>query len=151
MLNDIDFADLYQEVIVDHSRRPRNFGRLDAATHSAEGFNPLCGDRLKLYVNVKDDAVQEARFEGDGCAISRAAASLMTESIKGKSKKDVLRLFSEFRNLATGVAGSDQKTLGNLMVFSGLAGFPARVKCATLAWHTLRAALEKDTGVVSTE
>jgi nitrogen fixation protein NifU and related proteins len=151
MLNDIDFADLYQEVIVDHSRRPRNFGRLDAATHSAEGFNPLCGDRLKLYVNVKDDAVQEARFEGDGCAISRAAASLMTESIKGKSKKDVLRLFSEFRNLATGVEGSDQKTLGNLTVFSGLAGFPARVKCATLAWHTLRAALEKDTSVVSTE
>ena len=151
MLNDIDFADLYQEVIVDHSRRPRNFGRLDAATHSAEGFNPLCGDRLKLYVNVKDDAVQEARFEGDGCAISRASASLMTESIKGKSKKDVLRLFSEFRNLATGVEGSDQKTLGNLAVFSGLAGFPARVKCATLAWHTLRAALEKNAGVVSTE
>jgi len=151
MLNDIDFADLYQEVIVDHSRRPRNFGRLEAATHSAEGFNPLCGDRLKLYVNVKDDAVQEARFEGDGCAISRASASLMTESIKGKSKKDVLRLFSEFRNLATGVGASDGKALGNLTVFSGLAGFPARVKCATLAWHTLRAALEKNAGVVSTE
>jgi nitrogen fixation NifU-like protein len=150
-MNDIDFADLYQEVIVDHSRRPRNFGRLEGATHSAEGFNPLCGDRLKLYVHVKDDAVQESRFEGDGCAISRASASLMTESIKGKSREDILRLFSEFRNLATGVAGSDRAALGNLMVFSGLAGFPARVKCATLAWHTLRAALAKDTVVVSTE
>ena len=150
-MNDIDFADLYQEVIVDHSRRPRNFGRLVDATHSAEGFYPLCGDRLKLYVNVKNDAVQEARFEGDGCAISRASASLMTESIKGKSRDEVLRLFSEFRELATGVAGSDRRALGNLTVFSGLAGFPARVKCATLAWHTLRAALEKDRGVVSTE
>lgn len=150
-MNDIDFADLYQEVIVDHSRRPRNFGPLDPATHSAEGFNPLCGDRLKLYVNVKEGVVQDARFEGDGCAISRASASLMTEGIKGKSKKDVLRLFSEFRDLATGVDGTDRKALGNLAVFSGLAGFPARVKCATLAWHTLRAALEKDSGVVSTE
>jgi nitrogen fixation protein NifU and related proteins len=150
-MNDVDFSDLYQEVIVDHSRRPRNFGRLEGATHSAEGFNPLCGDRLKLYVNVKNDAVQEARFEGDGCAISRASASLMTQSIKGKSKEDVLRLFSEFRHLATGVAGSDRAALGSLTVFSGLAGFPARVKCATLAWHTLRAALEKDAGVVSTE
>jgi nitrogen fixation NifU-like protein len=150
-MNDIDFADLYQEVIVDHSRRPRNFGRLEDATHSAEGFNPLCGDRLKLYVKVKNDAVQEARFEGDGCAISRASASLMTESIKGKSREEVFRLFSEFRDLATGVAGSDRCALGNLTVFSGLAGFPARVKCATLAWHTLRAALEKDRVVVSTE
>ena len=149
-MND-DFADLYQEVIVDHSRRPRNFGRLDGATHNAEGFNPLCGDRLKLFVNIKNGAVQEARFEGDGCAISRASASLMTESIKGKSREDVLRLFAEFRKLATGVAGSDRAALGNLTVFSGLAGFPARVKCATLAWHTLRAALEKDAGVVSTE
>src|SRR5262245_27333711 len=107
-MNDIDFADLYQEMIVDHSRRPRNFGRLEGATHSAEGFNPLCGDRLKLYVNVRNDAVEEARFEGDGCAISRASASLMTESIKGKSKGEVLRLFSEFRDLATGVAGPDR-------------------------------------------
>ena len=150
-MNDIEFADLYQEVIVDHSRRPRNFGRLEAPTHSAEGFNPLCGDRLKLYVKIKDDAVEDARFEGDGCAISRASASLMTESIKGKSRESVLRLFSQFRNLATGVVEDDSKSLGNLTVFSGLAGFPARVKCATLAWHTLRAALEKDGGVVSTE
>jgi len=146
-----DIADLYQELIVDHSRRPRNFGRLEHATHRAEGFNPLCGDKVKVYVNLEEDVVRDVSFEGEGCAISKSSASLMTESIKGKSKAEVERLFSRFRDLATGMADADQADLGKLAVFSGLRGFPARVKCATLAWHTLRAALEDKSGVVSTE
>jgi len=146
-----DIADLYQELIVDHSRRPRNFGRLEHATHRAEGFNPLCGDKVKVYVNLEEDVVRNVSFEGEGCAISKSSASLMTESIKGKSKAEVERLFSRFRDLATGMADADQADLGKLAVFSGLRGFPARVKCATLAWHTLRAALEDKSGVVSTE
>ncbi|PYS41220.1 MAG: SUF system NifU family Fe-S cluster assembly protein, partial [Acidobacteria bacterium] len=136
---------------VDHSRRPRNFGRLEHATHRAEGFNPLCGDKVKVYVNLEEDVVRDVSFEGEGCAISKSSASLMTESIKGKSKAEVERLFSRFRDLATGMADADQADLGKLAVFSGLRGFPARVKCATLAWHTLRAALEDKSGVVSTE
>lgn len=150
-MNDIDVADLYQELIVDHSRRPRNCRRLEDATHRAEGFNPLCGDRVKVYVNLEENIVQDVGFEGEGCAISKASASLMTESIKGKSKREVEQLFSRFRDLATGIADADQAALGKLAVFSGLRGFPTRVKCATLAWHTLRAALEEKSGVISTE
>jgi nitrogen fixation protein NifU and related proteins len=150
-MNDIEIADLYQELIVDHSRRPRNFGRLEHATQQAEGFNPLCGDKVKVYVDLENDIVRDVRFEGDGCAISRASASLMTESIKGKSKAEVERLFSRFRDLATGSGDTGAADLGKLAVFSGLRGFPTRVKCATLAWHTLRAALEENSGLVSTE
>jgi nitrogen fixation protein NifU and related proteins len=150
-MNDIEIEDLYQEMIVDHSRRPRNFGRLENATHHAEGFNPLCGDRVTVYVTLDDGIVRNVSFEGEGCAISRASASLMTESIKGKSKAEAERLFSEFRDLATGIANTDRAALGKLAVFSSIHGFPARVKCATLAWHTLRAALEKKSGIVSTE
>jgi nitrogen fixation NifU-like protein len=148
-MDDIELADLYQEMIVDHSRRPRNFRRLENATHQADGFNPLCGDKVTVYVNCPDDTVRDAGFEGDGCAISKASASLMTENIKGKSRAEVDRLFSRFRDLVTG--SGDGAGLGKLAVFSGLGGFPARVKCATLAWHTLRAALEQTRGTVSTE
>ncbi len=150
-MNDIEIADLYQEMIVDHSRRPRNFGRPEHPTHQAEGFNPLCGDNVKVYVGLENDIVRDVSFEGDGCAISKASASLMTESIKGKSRAEVEQLFSRFRDLATGSGDTDASGLGKLAVFSGLRGFPTRVKCATLAWHTLRAALEEKSGLVSTE
>src|SRR5215471_13897026 len=136
-------------MIVDHSRRPRNFRRLEHPTHQAEGFNPLCGDKVKVYVDMESDIVREISFEGEGCAISKASASLMTETIKGKSKAEAEQLFSRFRDLATG--SGDGSDLGKLAVFSGLRGFPTRVKCATLVWHTLRAALEQTSGIVSTE
>ena len=148
-MNDIEIADLYQELIVDHSRRPRNYRRLENATHQAEGFNPLCGDKVKVYVDLENDVVRDISFEGEGCAISKASASLMTETIKGKSKAEVEQLFFRFRDLATGTG--DGSGLGKLAVFSGLRGFPARVKCATLVWHTLRAALEQTANTVSTE
>ncbi len=148
-MNDIEIADLYQELIVDHSRRPRNFRRLENATRRAEGFNPLCGDKVKVYVDLEGDIVRDVGFEGEGCAISKASASLMTESIKGKSKEEVRQLFSRFRALATGTG--DGVDLGKLAAFSGLRGFPTRVKCATLAWHTLHAALEEAPGIVPTE
>ena|ERR1700745_1786426 len=148
-MNDIELADLYQELIVDHNRRPRNFRRLGKATHKAEGFNPLCGDKVKEYVDVENDIVRDISFEGEGCAISKASASLMTESVKGKSKVEVEQLSSRFRALATGTGNGTG--LGKLAVFGGLRAFPARVKCATLVWHTLRAALEHASGVVRTE
>jgi SUF system NifU family Fe-S assembly protein len=150
-LDDVQIAELYQELIVDHSRRPRNFRRLECATHHAEGSNPLCGDKVTVYLELVKDIVREVSFEGEGCAISKASASLMTESIKGKSKTEVKRLFSLFRDVATGVHNADLAGLGKLAAFSGLRGFPARVKCATLAWHTLHAALDKTTSIVSTE
>jgi nitrogen fixation NifU-like protein len=150
-MNDIEIADLYQELIVDHSRRPRNFRCLEGATHKAEGFNPLCGDRVKVYLKLENDVIRDVSFEGDGCAISKASASLMTESIRGKTKSEVERLFSRFRDLATGSTDTEATTLGKLAVFSSLRRFPARVKCATLVWHTLRAAFDEKAGVVSTE
>jgi nitrogen fixation NifU-like protein len=148
-MDDIEIADLYQELIVDHSRRPRNYRRLENPTHQAEGFNPLCGDKVKVYVDLENNVVRDISFEGEGCAISKASASLMTETIKGKSKAEVEQLFSRFRDLATGTG--DGGGLGKLAVFSGLRGFPARVKCATLVWHTLHAALEQTANIVSTE
>ena len=148
-MNDIEIADLYQELIVDHSRRPRNYRRVENPTHQAEGFNPLCGDKVKVYVDLENNVVRDISFVGEGCAISKASASLMTETIKGKSKAEVEQLFSRFRDLATGTG--DGLGLGKLAVFSGLRGFPARVKCATLVWHTLHAALEQTANIVSTE
>jgi nitrogen fixation protein NifU and related proteins len=150
-MNDIEITDLYQEMIVDHSRKPRNFRRLENATHRAEGFNPLCGDKVTVYADIEDGVVRDISFEGEGCAISTASASLMTEAIKGKSKQEVEQLFARFHDLATGKDGSDPSGLGKLAVFSGLRGFPTRVKCATLAWHTLRAALEQTREVITTE
>ena len=144
--------DLYQEVVLDHSRRPRNFGELQGANRQAEGYNPLCGDRVTVYITLEDDIIKEVGFKGSGCAISTASASLMTETLKGKTLAEVEALFHGFHSLVTGrtQATPSQPGLGKLAVFHGVSEFPVRVKCATLAWHTLQAALEnKDP--VSTE
>ena len=142
--------ELYQEIILDHSKRPRNQGQLENATATAEGFNPLCGDKLKLALRLENGVIQDVRFVGCGCAISTASASLMTEVLKGRTKEDAERLFERFHQLLTSDSG-EAADLGKLAVFSGVREFPARVKCATLAWHTLKAALEESHEKVSTE
>lgn len=147
-----DLQDLYQELILDHGRRPRNFRRLEGATRIAEGYNPLCGDKIKIYVRMNGDTVEDISFEGVGCAISTASASIMTETLKGKSRAEAEELFQTFHDLVTGrQAMVDAPDLGKLAVFSGVSEFPIRVKCATLSWHTLRAALNGQGDVVSTE
>ena len=149
-----DFNELYQEVILDHNRRPRNFGPLPNASHEAVGHNPLCGDQLKVYLETDGERVNDVRFEGLGCAISKASASLMTESVRGKSLAEVDTLYRSFHDLLTGdpaTPGQADEVLGKLVVFSGVREFPIRVKCATLAWHTLRAALESRADPISTE
>jgi len=143
-----ELDDLYQEVILDHNRKPRNFRVLDAA-RKAEGFNPLCGDRLTVYLRVADGVITDVGFQGSGCAISKASASLMTESIKGKSVADATRMLERFQKMVTSPEPVDD--LGKLKALAGVRQFPVRVKCATLAWHTLRAALESPDAVVSTE
>ena len=142
--------DLYQEVIIDHSKRPRNFHQMDDATRRVEGYNPLCGDKLKLFLRVEDDIVKEASFIGAGCAISTASASLMTESLKGKTRAQALKLLDEFHDLLTTDVEA-AKDLGKLVVFCGVRDYPSRVKCATLAWHTLRSALNDTGETASTE
>ena len=142
--------DLYQEIILDHSKKPRNFGHLESASTHAEGFNPLCGDKLTLELQLDGDVVKDARFMGAGCAISVASASLMTETLKGKTRPQVEKLFQEFHQLLTSDT-SQSGDLGKLAVFSGVREYPMRVKCATLAWHTLKAALEHSDAQVSTE
>lgn len=147
-----DLRDLYQEVILDHNRSPRNFGRLDGADLSADGHNPLCGDRLSVTVKLNGDRVSDVRFEGAGCAISKASASLMTEGVKGRTLDELPKLFDRFHRLVTDrTAPVDDAELGKLAVFAGVRDYPARVKCAVLAWHTLRAALDEGSEVVSTE
>jgi nitrogen fixation NifU-like protein len=149
-----DLSDLYQEVILDHNRRPRNFGVLEDADHQSEGFNPLCGDRVTVYVKLNDSVVDEISFQGSGCAISMASASIMTESLKGRKLEEIKALFERFRKMVTGNLDSQdlsEPDLGKLVVFEGVSRYPVRVKCATLTWHTLRAALEKRNEVVSTE
>ena len=147
-----ELQDLYQELILDHGRRPRNFRALNDATRSTEGYNPLCGDKVKIYVKMDGDVVRDISFEGTGCAISTASASIMTESLKGKTRADAEELFQTFHDLVTGQkAKVDAPELGKLEVFSGVSEFPIRVKCATLSWHTLRAALNGQGDVVSTE
>ena len=147
-----DLRDLYQEIVIDHGRRPRNFGRLAQANRSAEGFNPLCGDRLTLYLRLAGDVIEEASFEGAGCAISTASASLMTEALKGKTAAQAEALFAGFHALVTGTApDAPAVPLGKLAVLAGVREFPARVKCATLAWHTLHAALHDAAEPVRTE
>ncbi len=144
--------ELYQEVIIDHGRHPRNFGELEHANHRATGFNHLCGDQVVLYLKVSDGIIEDIRFEGSGCAISTASASLMTEALKGKSEAEAAALFAAFHALVTGQpAAADAMPLGKLEVLSGVNEFPARVKCATLAWHTLQAALRDQREPVSTE
>ena len=142
--------DLYQETILDHSKRPRNHHSMDDANRKAEGYNPLCGDKLRLYLKVEDDVVQDASFEGSGCAISTASASLMTDSLKGKTRAEALKLMEKFHDLLT-TDTPVQQDLGKLVVFCGVRDYPARVKCATLAWHTLRSVLEGKDERVSTE
>ena len=147
-----DLQDLYQELILDHGRRPRNFRALDGATRSAEGYNPLCGDKVKIFVKMDGDIVKDISFEGAGCAISTASASIMTETLKGKTRLEAEELFQTFHDLVTGrQAQLDAPELGKLAVFSGVSEFPIRVKCATLSWHTLRAALNGEAEVISTE
>ena len=147
-----DLRDLYQEVILDHNKKPRNHGKLDDANRELEGYNPLCGDRLTIYVRVEDGVVQAVRFDGSGCAISTASTSMMTEAVKGKPEADVRALFDRFHDLVTGKAASgSEDDLGKLRVFAGVSEFPIRVKCATLAWHTLIAALEGQAKPVTTE
>ncbi len=149
-----DLKELYQEVILDHNRRPRNFGPLPNASHQAEGHNPLCGDQLKVYLETDGKTVNDIHFEGIGCAISKASASLMTESVRGKSLAEVDSLYRRFHDLLTGdpsTTGQADEGLGKLAVFSGVREFPIRVKCATLAWHTLQAALESRSDPISTE
>lgn len=148
-----DLRELYQSVIIDHSKRPRNFGELDGSNRSADGFNPLCGDKLTVYVKVEDDIVNDIQFSGSGCAISLASASLMTESIKGKTVDEARTIFENFHKLVTTepAAGTETCDLGKLQVFAGVREFPVRVKCATLAWHTLTSALTGDGDVTTTE
>ena len=147
-----ELSELYQQVILDHNKKPRNFRKLETANHSAEGFNPLCGDQLTVYLNLEDDAVQEIAFEGSGCAISKAAASMMTQAVKGKSKQEAEKLFTEFHRMVTGELDEEVEAnnLGNLKIFAGVRDFPVRVKCASLPWHTMHAALNNQE-IVSTE
>jgi nitrogen fixation NifU-like protein len=148
-----DLRDLYQEVILEHSKAPRNFRQLDHANHHAEGFNPLCGDRFTVYVDLDGDAIRDISFQGSGCAISKASASMMTQSVKGCTRQEVEALFENFRRLVMGKASGEagQPELGKLAAFSGVSEYPMRVKCATLAWHALRAALQGEREGVSTE
>ena len=147
-----ELGELYQEVILEHSKAPRNFRRPASANHEAEGYNPLCGDRCTVYIDMDGDKINEIGFQGSGCAISRASASMMTQMVKGKTKVEAEKLFAQFHSLVTGKdkeANADE--LGKMAVFGGVSKFPARVKCATLAWHTLQAALQNAEQKVSTE
>jgi len=146
-----DLRELYQELILEHSKAPRNHRRLAEANRKAEGYNPLCGDHFIIYVRMVGDSIQDISFEGSGCAISKASASLMTQSLKGKTTAEAKQLFEHFHRTVTGEANGDSAQLGKLSVFRGVSEFPARVKCATLAWHTLEAALQGKQEPVSTE
>ena len=149
-----DLKDLYQEVIIDHSKRPRHFGKLAEANREAEGFNPLCGDQLTVELIVEDGLVKDAAFEGAGCAISTASASLMTDMVRGKTEAEAQEIFRRFQDLVTRKdppTEDDLLKLEKLAALTGVRVFPSRVKCATLAWHTLRAALDADGSVAHTE
>jgi nitrogen fixation NifU-like protein len=148
-----DLRELYQQVILEHSRNPRNYKELGDANRTAEGYNPLCGDQLSLFVVVENDVIVDVGFKGSGCAISKASASLMTDAVKGKTVAEAESLFAGFREMVTSErdAAIDEEALDKLAVFSGVREFPVRVKCATLAWHTLHAALEEEEKPVSTE
>src|SRR5688572_22734253 len=141
-----ELSELYQQVILDHNKKPRNFRKLENANHSAEGYNPLCGDHLTVYLALEEGAVKEIAFEGSGCAISKAAASMMTQAVKGKSREQAEELFTEFHSMVTGELDEEtqENSLGNLRIFAGVREFPVRVKCATLPWHTLQAALNNE-------
>jgi nitrogen fixation NifU-like protein len=149
-----DLRDLYQDVILEHSKTPRNFRVQPGADHKAEGFNPLCGDHFTIFVTLDGDKIQDISFQGSGCAISKASASMMTQTLKGKTRAEAEQLFTRFHDLVTGHAENGANAageLGKLEVFSGVSEFPVRVKCATLAWHTLNAALDGKQEAITTE
>jgi nitrogen fixation protein NifU and related proteins len=147
-----ELSDLYQEVILDHNKRPRNFGHPAEANRHAEGYNPLCGDKVTVHLELAGGVLRSVAFEGSGCAISKASASMMTEALRGKSEAEAEALFERFHRLVTGEsAPGEEAALGKLIVFSGVRGFPMRVKCASLAWHTLNAALHDRHETTSTE
>jgi len=139
-----ELSELYQQVILDHNRKPRNFHKLENANRAAEGFNPLCGDQLHVYIELENDQLKDISFEGSGCAIWKASASMMTQALKGKSKEEAEILFDEFHRMVTGKLDEETEGnhLGRLTIFAGVRDFPVRVKCATLSWHTMKAALE---------
>ncbi len=145
-----ELSELYQQVILDHNKKPRNFRKIETPTHTAEGHNPLCGDQLTIYLDLENDQVKDVSFEGSGCAISKASASMMTQAVKGKSKQEVEELFKGFHTMVTGDEDVSDDALGNLKIFEGVREFPVRVKCATLSWHTLHAAMNQQK-IVSTE
>ena len=147
-----ELRDLYQQVILDHNRAPRNFKQLENANREANGTNPLCGDKIRVSIEVEDGVIKDIGFQGSGCAISKASSSLMTAAVKGRTIEEADAIFEHFHSMVTGGEGEvDKKALGKLVAFSGVREFPARVKCASLPWHTLRAALEEATEPVSTE
>ncbi len=148
-----DLRGLYQEVILDHSKRPHNYRAMGGADRQADGYNPLCGDRVRIYLKLEGDRISDLSFQGSGCAISTASASILTETLKGKTQAEADALFETFHDLVTGkgLASGESAELGKLAVFSGVSEFPVRVKCATLAWHTMRSALAGSLDVASTE
>jgi nitrogen fixation NifU-like protein len=146
-----ELRDLYQEIILEHSKHPRNYRALEAANRTAEGFNPLCGDHFTIYVDVKDGRIRDISFQGSGCAISKASASIMTQAVKGKRIEEAEELFEKFHHVVTGKDSVESNNLGKLGAFAGVSEFPIRVKCATLAWHALHAALQGEQQAVSTE
>ena len=147
-----ELSELYQQVILDHNKKPRNFHKMEAANRQAEGYNPLCGDQLMVYLDLEGEVLKDISFEGSGCAISKASASMMTQALKGKTRQEAETLFNEFHRMVTGELNeeSEPNHLGRLTIFSGVRDFPARVKCATLSWHTMNAALQGEE-VISTE
>ncbi len=147
-----DLSDLYQEILLEHNRKPRNFRRVEDANRSADGYNPLCGDKIELYLKVDGQVIADVGFQGSGCAISRASASMLTQSIKGQSVERAQQIFDAFHRMLTEPeAELDYDTLEDLESLAGVSGFPTRIKCAVLAWHTLRAALEQQSDIVTTE
>ena len=148
-----DIRDLYQDMILEHSKRPENFHALPEANHKAEGFNPLCGDHFTVFLKLDGDQIADISFEGSGCAISKSSASMMTASLKGKTKAEAQQLFSQFQRLVTNQTSvaDDEDSLGKLVVFSGVCEFPVRIKCAILAWHAMLSALDQKSETVSTE
>jgi nitrogen fixation NifU-like protein len=148
-----DLSQLYQEVILDHNKSPRNFRKCDTCNHQSEGYNPLCGDHLWIYIDLENDRIKDISFQGNGCAISKSSASLMTSILKGKTKKEAEELFNVFHQVVTSKIGDeiDLSGLGKLAVFSGVRDYPARVKCASLAWHTMLNALKEKENLITTE
>ncbi len=148
-----ELRELYQQVILDHNKSPRNFRKLETANHHAEGYNPLCGDRIDVYIKLENDKIADISFQGSGCAISKASASLMSTMVKGKTIEEAEKLFKKFHHLITGKINEkvDTDDVGKLAVFAGVREFPSRVKCASLAWHTLNSALKEENKTVTTE